>query len=151
MDDDGVDPFFEAVMQARAAEEQCPLALLHSQTGDVRPATAERPLVVERKSPQTARQARENSTDFQELCRKSRQFEASKLSSLPVDPGKQKPPPARPICQCSTRVVWALAFFAGSTPKPIHGRCAGHLGPIPLRPPIALGSKTIAFASFRVS
>ena len=52
MDDDSVDPFFEAVMQARAAQEQRPLPLLNSQTGDVRPATSQRPLVVERKSPQ---------------------------------------------------------------------------------------------------
>jgi hypothetical protein len=59
-----------------------PLALLDSQTGDVRPVTSQRPLVVERKSPQAARQARESSADFQELCRKSKHFEASKLSPL---------------------------------------------------------------------
>jgi hypothetical protein len=82
MDHDDVDRFFEAVVQARAAQEQCPLAHPDSQTGDVRPATAERPRGVDRKSPQAARQARESSADFQELCRKSRQFEASKLSSL---------------------------------------------------------------------
>ena len=82
MDDDDVDPCFEAVMLARAAEEQCPLARLDSQTGVVRPTTAERPLVVKRKSPQAARQARESSADFQELCSKSRQFEASRLSPL---------------------------------------------------------------------
>jgi len=82
MDDDGVDPSFEAVMQARAAQEQCLLALLDSRAANVRQATAERTLVVERKSPEAARQARERSADFQELCRKSRQFEASKLRFL---------------------------------------------------------------------
>jgi len=82
MDDDDVDPFIEAAMQARAAPEQCPLALLNSQTADVCPATAKRPLAVERKSTEAAQQARESSADFQELCRKSRQFEASKLRSL---------------------------------------------------------------------
>jgi hypothetical protein len=81
MDNDDVDRFFEAVTQARVAEEQCPSALLDSRGGDEHPATAERPLVVERKSPEIGRQARETSVDFQELCRKSRQFEASKLSS----------------------------------------------------------------------
>ena len=101
MDDDGVDPSFEAVMQARAAQEQCLLALLHSRAANVRQAIAERPLVVKRNSPQAARQAREISTDFQELCRKSRQFEASKQSSPPVvrsepDHGEQKLQPARP-------------------------------------------------------
>jgi hypothetical protein len=82
MDDDGVDPSFEAGMEARAAQEQCLLALLDSRAADVCQATAERPLVVKRKSPQAARRARENSADFQELCRKSRQFEASKLRFL---------------------------------------------------------------------
>ncbi len=82
MDDDGVDPSFEAVMQARAAQEQCLKALLDSRAANARRATAERPLVVKRKSPEAARQARERSADFQELCRKSRQFEASKLTSL---------------------------------------------------------------------
>ena len=59
MDDDGVDPSFEAGMEARAAQEQCLLALLDSRAADVCQATAERPLVVKRKSPQAARQARE--------------------------------------------------------------------------------------------
>jgi hypothetical protein len=81
MDDDDVDPFFEAEIKARAAQEQCSVALLDSQTGDVRAATAERPFVVERKSPEAARQAREKSAKFRELCRNSREFEASKLSS----------------------------------------------------------------------
>ena len=99
MDDDSVDPSFEAVMQARAAQEQCPLVLLDSRAADVRQATAGRPHVVKRNSPQAARQARERSADFQELCRKSRQFETSKLRSLPVvhrepDHGEQKLPPA---------------------------------------------------------
>ncbi len=76
MDND--DRFFEAVIQARAAEEQCRSVPLESRAGDMHSATAERPLVVERKSPEIAREA---SVDFQELCRKSRQFEASKLSS----------------------------------------------------------------------
>ena len=69
MDDDGVDPSFEAVMQARAAQEQCLLALLDSRAANVRQATAERPRVVERKSPEAARKARERSADFQELRR----------------------------------------------------------------------------------
>ena len=82
MDDDGVDPSFEAVMQARAAQEQCLRALLNSRAANACQATAERPRVVKRNSPEGARQARERSADFQELCRKSRQFEASKLRSL---------------------------------------------------------------------
>jgi len=82
MDNDGVDPTFEAVVEARAAQEQCLLALLDSRAANVRQATAERTLVVERKSPEAARQARERSADFQEVCRKSRQFEASKLRFL---------------------------------------------------------------------
>ncbi len=80
MDDDDADPFFQAEIIARTAQEQCSVTLLDSQTGDVRPATAERPLVVERKSTQAARLAREKSAKFRELCRNSREFEASKLS-----------------------------------------------------------------------
>ena len=82
MDDDGVDPSFEAVVEARAAQEQCLLALLNSRAANARQAIAERPLVIKCNSPEAARQARESSADFQELCRKSRQFEASKLRSL---------------------------------------------------------------------
>ncbi len=82
MDDDRVDPSFEAGVEARAAQEQCLLALLDSRADDVRQAIVGRPLVVKRNSPEAARQARERSADFQELCRKSRQFEASKLRSL---------------------------------------------------------------------
>ena len=55
MDDDRVDPSFEAGVEARAAQEQRLLALLDLRAGDVRQAIAERPLVVKRKSPEAAK------------------------------------------------------------------------------------------------
>jgi len=79
MDDDGVDPSFEAGMEARAAQEQCLLALLDSRPANVRQAIAERPLVVKRNSAQAARQAREISTDFQDVANRGNLRHPSKV------------------------------------------------------------------------
>jgi hypothetical protein len=87
MGDDDESASFEAV---KADQEQRPSALIDSQTSDVGPPPAKRPFVVKRKrsraprretvgSLKGARQVRGSSAEFLELCRKSRQFEASKL------------------------------------------------------------------------